>query len=296
MKKAYFIVIHIVLIALLGCTSDQPQQENQLNQKRIVPVVVGNPRIADIAYRVSFTGEITGEEQATAFSDVPGRFLQYLVAEGQYVERQTPLALVERELAGLEFQPVQVDAPISGVVGRFPLERGESISPLTPIAKVAKIGRVKVLFDAPEVYARGITRGKEVRVEVPSLETSFEGRISWVSTFLDPETRTVSAYVLIENKGRLLKPGMFAKAELVVEERREVLSVPSHAVLGFADKWVFVVDGGRAGRKEVEIGLDDGHRAEILSGLTGDDVIVTVGQEILEDGDTLKIVPAGGEQ
>jgi len=298
-KKAYFILLHIVIILLITFIiferrrSSAPETpnpvRNEVVQTKTVPVITAHPTIGDIKYRVTFTGEIGGEEEATLFSDVPGRFLRFLVEEGQYVSKQTPVALIEREIPGLEFEPAQVEAPISGVVSRQPLEAGQAIAPQTPIARIAKIGKVKILFQAPETYAAGVTAGKEVIAEVTSLGQSFTGKIAWAATFLDPTARTVSAYALINNSQRVLKPGMFAKVELVVEERKDVLSVPSSAVLGFREKWMFVAEEGRARRREVRIGLDDGIRAEIIDGVTGDDLMIVVGQEIVEEGDSLSI-------
>jgi len=301
-KRAYFIGIHIVLMVLIVMvvsqrrrTSSEPAEPvmNEVNQRKIVPVITERPSIGDISYRVPFTGAVSGEEEATIFSDVPGRFLKYLVGEGRYVEKGTPVALVEREIPGLQFEPVQVETPISGVVSRLPLEPGQAISPQMPIARAAKIGRVKVLFQAPEIHAGAVTAGKEVTVEVASQQKPLEGKIAWVSTFLDPATRTVSAYALINNSERLLKPGMFAKVRLVVDERKEALTLPSSAVLGFENKYVFIVEEGRAQRREVNVGLDDGTRAEILGGLGEEDVAIVVGQEIVEEGDTLDISYGG---
>ncbi len=304
MKRTYFILIHIVLILLIVIIFQQrkkysspqsPVQEgDETTEDEIVPVITGHPVIGDVEYRVNLTGEIKGEEEAMVFSDVPGRFLKYLIREGEYVKKRTPVALVEREIPGLEFEPVQVEAPISGVVSRLPLETGQAITPLAPIARVAKTGRVKVLFEAPEIYAAGVTAGKEVIIEIASLKKSFKGKIVWVATFLDPIARTVSCYALIDNSKRVLKPGMFANVELVVEERKKVLTLPSHAILGFKDKHVFVAEGGRARRRNVRVGLDDGTNAEILDGVIGEDMVITVGQEVVEEGDTLDISVSGG--
>jgi multidrug efflux pump subunit AcrA (membrane-fusion protein) len=298
-KKAYFILLHIVIILLIAFIVFQRRRPsgpgapdlvpNEVTQTKTIPVITAHPTLGDIKYRVTFTGEISGEEEATLFSDVPGRFLKFLVAEGQYVNKQTPVALIEREIPGLEFEPAQVEAPISGVISRQPLESGEAIAPQTPIARIAKIRKVKVLFQAPEPYAAGVTTGKEITAEVASLGQSFTGKIAWVSTFLDPTARTVSAYALISNSQRSLKPGMFAKVALAVEERMDVLTVPSSAVLGFKEKWMFVAEDGKARRREVKIGLDDGTRAEIVDGVTADDVIIVVGQEIVEEGDSLNM-------
>jgi multidrug efflux pump subunit AcrA (membrane-fusion protein) len=123
------------------------------------------------------------------------------------------------------------------------------------------------------------------------LRQSFTGKIAWVATFLDRVTRTVSAYTLVDNPEKMLRPGMFAKVELAVEERENVLTVPSSAVLGFKERWVFVAEKGRARRREVKVGLDDGTRAEILGGVTADDPIIIVGQEIVEEEDSLGISP-----
>lgn len=304
-KRAYMIFIHIVLVLLiviifLGRRRTTPQEpakavRNEVTRKRIVPVIVSHPMIGDVIYRVRLTGEVKGEEGATVFADVPGRFLKFLVGEGEYVKKGEPIAQIEREIPGLEFEPVRVESPISGVVSLLPLEAGQIVTPQTPLARVAKISRVKVLFQTPEIYAGGVRPGKAVKVEVASLKKSFDGKITWVSTFLDPITRTASAYALVDNSKRHLRPGMFARVELAVDERKGVLTLPSSTILGLEDKYVFVVEKGRARRRHIEVGLDDGVHAEILQGLTDEDLVITIGQEVVEEGDTLNISMGGNK-
>ena len=93
------------------------------------------------------------------------------------------------------------------------------------------------------------------------------------------------------NPKGMLRPGLYAYATIVVQEHANVLSVPTTALVRQdSNTYCVAVVGGQAARRTVKLGLQDGTRAEILSGLRDDEEIVKANASSLVDGQKLEIV------
>ena len=91
-------------------------------------------------------------------------------------------------------------------------------------------------------------------------------------------TQLYSMKIYIDNKDGVIKPGMFANAEIPLDMKDNVLSIPSEAVIIKDEKnIVYIVKDGKAVEKEIEIGLDTGTEIEILAGLKEKDIIIIRG-------------------
>ena len=214
-----------------------------------------------------------------------------------------------------------VRAPFDGVVTKRWVDRGAMVKdPTTPLVTVARMDKVRVLLDIPQRHVAFVNateqnpnpdgKGDAVVVKIPDLRDvvpggEFPGYITRVASALDPTTRTMRAEVHVDNlSGPIpfpLRPGMFGTATVVLEQGREVVTVPSTALTVRQGKKanVFYVAGvngkprqGTVKRAEVELGLDDGVRVEIRKGLEGDELIIAKGNGVLRDGDTVIAVPA----
>jgi membrane fusion protein (multidrug efflux system) len=116
---------------------------------------------------------------------------------------------------------------------------------------------------------------------------------------LDPGSRTLQVEIDIPNADLALKPGMFARVTLVLENRRGTLAVPSEALLvNELGAFVYVVapspDGSSAVRRvAVRTGIEDNGQVEILVGLGPNDPIVRSGKEQVRDGSPVRAVEDG---
>jgi multidrug efflux pump subunit AcrA (membrane-fusion protein) len=91
----------------------------------------------------------------------------------------------------------------------------------------------------------------------------------------------------------LLRPGLYAYAAIIAAERTDALTVPTTAVVRDGGQpYVVVVADGQARRREIEVGLSDGQRVEVASGLEGDEAIVRADAEALADGQSVEAEPA----
>jgi len=122
----------------------------------------------------------------------------------------------------------------------------------------------------------------------------FEGEVARLNTALELATRTLQAEIYIPNRGRLLKPGMFAKLEVVLSEKPQTLIIPRHAVVEErGTKSVFIVKGGQAFRKSLVTGYEQDQLIEVLEGVSEGDQVVVRGQEMLKDRSTVRVIEGG---
>ena len=178
-------------------------------------------------------------------------------------------------------------APFSGLVARRTVSRGEFVNVGQPLFELVALDPVEVEFHLAERDSARAVVGQEVRVSVaPFPEERFRGVVTVVSPIIDPRTRTLRVKAEIDNADGRLRPGLFARANLGVAVRRNVLLVPEQAILLRSDGAVVfrTGEGNRVERVVVETGEHRGGQVEIASGLAPGDSVVTRGQAGLVDG------------
>ena len=144
----------------------------------------------------------------------------------------------------------------------------------------------------PEKEFRKLAPGQVADVLVDALGGErFEGTISRISPTVDPKTGTFPAPVEVQDPTGRLKPGMFARVNIVYERRENALQVQRSAIVD-ADgtQSVFVVADGKAEQKPVQTGLANNGWIEITGGLEGSEQVVVVGQGGLKTGTAVKVV------
>jgi membrane fusion protein (multidrug efflux system) len=231
-----------------------------------------------------------------------------LSAAGSQIETQrSQVALarttIERERAALKIAQTNLDntrvtAPFPGYISARNLHPGAAVSSQAAGTSNSSVG-IMVLQDLAvvrvqlEVQERDISRvriGSVARVLVDAYPGKvFEARATRIVHALDPRSRTLGVEMEIANPELLLKPGMYARVELVIERHPGALLVPSEAVIvdGEASS-VFVVDKGVVARRPVTTGVGEGTLLEIVKGLTGDEQVVIEGKELVRAGQRVR--------
>jgi RND family efflux transporter MFP subunit len=208
-------------------------------------------------------------------------------ARSGYVAAQADLRAARSTLALLKSSPgssvdVPIRAPMSGVVQSREVAVGELIqadAPLMTIVNLQSLALEAALFEAD--FAR-VRIGSPVRVTTDAVPgRSFSGRINFLGSQVDPQTRTVTARAQIENPGSL-RPGMFVRGQIQTGVSALGITVPASAVLeDGAAKIVFVTKGDKYERREVVTGTESNGRIAIKSGLKQEDTVVTEGAAAL---------------
>lgn len=224
---------------------------------------------------------------------------RYLAALAQLDLAKAQQSQNEARLQELRFnlQNTIIASPVDGFIGKRNVDPGAMVNTNTAVASVVDISRLKLVVNVVEKDLRMVNPGDTGVVEVDAYPgETFNGRIARVAPVLDPATRTASIEIEIPNPGYRLKPGMYARITLTVEERKNTLVAPKNAVIDFENQrgvWVPTEDT-RAKFVPVNIGIEGPDTIEILSGLQEGDRFVTTGAGAVRNNDQLVIAGADG--
>jgi RND family efflux transporter MFP subunit len=223
--------------------------------------------------------------------DRVGSELVYLEAKHASEQARANLTLLEERL-----ERTTIRAPISGVLDSREIEVGTMVPAGTPVARIVDTNPVKVTAGVPERYATDVRPGTEVSVGFDVLPgESFEGRISYVGSVVNPRNRTFPIELKLPNPGGLIKPEMVANVSVVRRVIEEAIVVPQEALVRVEDGYVaFVVrnvgESHEVASAKVRVGPAQQNRVVILEGLQAGDRLVVVGQQVVASGDRVNVV------
>lgn len=201
-------------------------------------------------------------------------------------QRRAELALARQQLAD-----TRIVAPFDGVVLARSVGTGDYLVVGAEVARLVRDDPLRLRLSVREVDAPQIAVGQLVRITLDGFATPFEGHVARLSPVLDPRTRVLAVECELQNSDARLRPGSFARAEIVVEPRARALSIPLEALVTFAgiDK-VIVLDHGVAKETRIVVGRRRDDRIEVLSGLApGAQVVLAPGG--LQTGAPLSAAP-----
>ena len=177
-----------------------------------------------------------------------------------------------------------VIAPLDGVVIRREIVAGEVIEASKPLFAVADTRHMWITIDVPQSQMARVEKGQTVRFRPERSEDTVHGEITWKSTAVDEQTRTVKVRADVDNSDGRLLASTFGRAEIVVRASPQAIAVPTEAV-----QWegcchiVFVrlADDIFQTRK-VQLGARDSHYTEVFVGLLPGEVVATTGSHVLK--------------
>jgi RND family efflux transporter MFP subunit len=183
------------------------------------------------------------------------------------------------------FDYSKITAPFAGIVTERYANLGTLVQAGTgsstqamPIVKLSQDDLFRLVIPVPESYVRYIHIGDPVDVRVPSLNKTFPGKVARFSVDVKESTRTMHTEVDVSNPGRVLLPGLYADAELHLDQKENIPSVPVQGLIHEGEKTtVFVVNpNGMLEERTVQVGIQTSSDAEIVSGLRdGEQVVVS---------------------
>ncbi|MBH0184516.1 MAG: efflux RND transporter periplasmic adaptor subunit, partial [Nitrospira sp.] len=155
------------------------------------------------------------------------------------------------------------------------------------------IDKVRVLIEVVEKDIPTIQIGQNAGLRAEAYpDRVFEGHVTRIVQALNRETRTMTVEIDLPNKDRRLKGGMFARVDVMVGTHRQAVQIPIDAVSRLEDtQYVFVVRDGKSQRVNVEIGVRNDNRVEITKGLTGDEIVIVSGKDLVHDGTPVQAQP-----
>ncbi|HEY3370903.1 MAG TPA: efflux RND transporter periplasmic adaptor subunit [Prolixibacteraceae bacterium] len=197
------------------------------------------------------------------------------------------------ERANLQLAKLNVRAPFKGVVTDLPaITNGTQVSTGTPVVSLMDYSTMTVEVSLPEKYISDVKIDQPVRIMNYTLPNdTLPGIVKELSPAISTETRTFKGVIEVANPSLKLRPGMFAKADIVLAKHDSVIVIPKNIIIsGQRGKSVFIVDNGTANEKRITLGFENQNEAEITSGLKRNDRLVIKGFETLKNRSKVKIV------
>jgi RND family efflux transporter MFP subunit len=218
--------------------------------------------------------------------------------QGAYQAAQSQLVVAKAKLAHDQalYDYSKITAPFDGVVTqRFAnlgalMQAGTTSTQATPLVRLSQENLYRLVIPVPESYVRYIRAGDQVEVRVPSLEKSFQGKVTRFSVDVNGSTRTMHTEVDIPNSSGQLLPGLYAEAVLTLGHKASALVVPLQAVNRQNDRAsVFVVKpDGVLQQRQVFLGMQGANYVEVASGLREGEPVVVSDRSALKAGQQVK--------
>lgn len=204
-------------------------------------------------------------------------------------------AQVERLEAALRQK--QLRAPFDGTIGIPRINEGQYLSPGVAVATLQDLSRMYADFTVPEQTLGLLSIGQKIRATVEGEDEEFAGEIIGIDPKVDPASRLVSVRAEVENDGGKLVPGQFARVHVIQPDEENIISLPQTAIVtSLYGDYVYVVHKAEGDEEKlearqvfVEVGRRSGAGAEIREGVSEGDVIVTAGQNRLNNGSVVQI-------
>jgi len=289
-KKALWALLAVVVV-LGGYRIFVKVTTKKVQPERVYPVVVQLPRRGELQYKATLTGDIKADTEVNVRPRVAGRVEQIFVDEGNYVDKDDAMLSFASGISSESdiYEDMIVRAPIAGLVGVKQVRVGEQVGgapgSLNPVFTIYSIDNVKIYASVSEKDYSLIRKGTPAEISLDAFPgETFRGRVNNVRPVIDPLSRTTQVEIVLPNPRHRIKPGMFAKVDLILIKKTDIMVIPFDAVLGESDKYVFVAQDGKTVKKPVTLGLQQGDDVEVASGLTEQDKVIVLGERVVSEG------------
>jgi RND family efflux transporter MFP subunit len=276
-------------------------------------------RLTELAAKGSVTQKLVDEtlnqlrsadaarQEATANVKSAGASLRAAKANVQKSQADLVAAGARRKVAGANLAYAktmlayaEIKAPFNGVITQRNVDTGHYVHPVTggatePLLVVAQTEQVRVFVDVPEMEAPLVDAGEKpdsAVIHVQSLgETGIDGKVTRTSWSLDKSNRSLRAEIDLPNKEGKLRPGMYAKVDILLDQRDNVLTLPLTAIVREGgETYCYSIASGKIDRKKIELGMRSGPEVEVRSGVNADQLIVLARADSLIQGQSVEVI------
>jgi len=194
--------------------------------------------------------------------------------------------------AQIALEKTKIEAPFSGIITDIKVSTGENITVGRELFTLVNISRIRVHARVLESEIGKMKVGREVDLHFSAYPNKvFKGEVSAISPVVNPEDKTCKVFVDVDNLQEEIKPGMHAEVEIAAEIYRDRLLVPQDSILTRSGrKLLFVVEGGLAKWRYIEVGLENENFAEVLDGVEAGEQVIIEGHFTLAHDATVKVV------
>lgn len=210
---------------------------------------------------------------------------EYDVAVADYKTAQAEIQLIKTQI-----EKAKIKAPFSGKIGLRAISAGEYLTPTTVVANLVSVNPIKVVFSIPEKYSGEVKVGQNIQFSIAGKEQHYEAAVYAIEPSIDATTRTIQLKAKTQNDNGEIVPGSFARVELPIRNREDVILIPTQAVIPIQDgKQVFLYKNGKAKATLIETDERTGTEVVVISGLLAGDTVLTSGIMTLKEGMPVKV-------
>lgn len=267
--------------------SEPPKGAVQLSAEQVKLIDLKTVLVSrkPLAQLLGLNGEIQllPNEQADVSVRISGNVTALYANLGDQVKINQPLIKVQSLLIGDPPPSIIMNAPMAGVIDARNVSLGQAVVPNTVLFHISNRSKLIVVAKVYEEDLDKVKVGQEAKIHVLSYpHLVFRGKVTLIEPNLDPLTRTINVQILVDNLKDLLKPGMFTRANLILDASKSALVVPNSAIIEANNKkFIFKQNDNNYTQIPVKTGMADDDYTEILEGLAVGDKVVTQGNRQL---------------
>lgn len=227
------------------------------------------------------------EKQKSLWEQNIGTEVQYLTAKNQKESLEKQMATLNEQ-----YQLTKLISPINGVVDAVDIKVGQIASPGYAGITVVNFSNLKVKGEVSETYAAQIHEGDKVKILFPDLNQEVDSKVSYASKVINPQSRSFTVESKLSGKD-MFKPNMIALMKILDYQKKDAFTVPVNLVQKSNESdfvYVAAEENGRkiAKRQPVTVGKIYLGQAEITSGISAGDKIITTGYQDIVAGQVIQ--------
>ena len=202
-------------------------------------------------------------------------------------------AKIDLDNAEININKMNVIAPFDGIIVSLPhYTKGSRVNQGSAMVGIMDYANLYIDVNLPESAIEYVKSNQPVRITHYTLpDDTLNAVISELSPAISTETRTFRGKVLIDNKELKIRPGMFVKADIVVDKAESAIIIPKDAVISNRNrKYVYIVERNTAIMRIIKTGLEDEENLQVIEGLNENENLVIRGHETLRENSRVKIL------
>ncbi len=201
-------------------------------------------------------------------------------------------ARLDVQLVKEQIQQKHYTAPFDGRIGLLDMSAGAWIRSGQRLTTLVNLQKVRVRFEIPENHIKQVAIGDKVLISTNANKLiRYPAQVSFISTQLQKQNRTLLAEAIMDNSKGSIKSGMFLEVLIKPENKPELFKIPRSAVFSEQkQQWVFLIRQGSIRKNPVNIKTEGKQYYLVNKGLKAGDKIVAIGVEKLQDGQAVKVI------
>jgi membrane fusion protein (multidrug efflux system) len=216
---------------------------------------------------------------------------QKIGTEMQFLQAKTAKEGLESSINAMQEQlrMSKITSPIDGTVDAINIKLGQAVAPGMPAISIVNFSKLKVKADVAESYTARVKNGNEVLIQFPDMMDSVIAKVDYASRAINATSRTFGVEVLLDNR-KEYHPNMVAKLKINdYQSPKPLIVVPVKFIQKSSDgSYVLIVENGLAVKRVVTLGREYNGMAEVLNGLNEGDQMITLGYDLVIEGDHVK--------